>query len=71
VIVYADASLSKRFQINETISGQFRVELFNAFNHVNLGQPNGVVDSPTAGTITSLAALAQMRRWHFGLRFDF
>jgi hypothetical protein len=67
----ADASLSKRFQINERISGQFRAELFNAFNHVNLGQPNATVDSTTAGKITSLAALAQMRKWQFGLRFDF
>jgi Carboxypeptidase regulatory-like domain/TonB dependent receptor len=67
----ADASLSKRFRITETISGQFRAELFNAFNHVNLGQPNTLVDSPSGGKITSLAALAQMRRWQFGLRFDF
>jgi hypothetical protein len=29
------------------------------------------VDSTTAGKITSLAALAQMRKWQFGLRFDF
>ncbi|HJZ78785.1 MAG TPA: TonB-dependent receptor, partial [Pyrinomonadaceae bacterium] len=45
----ADASLSKNFRITERIGGQFRAELFNAFNHVNLGQPNGNVDSPTAG----------------------
>ena len=67
----ADASLSKRFAITETVSGQFRAELFNAFNHVNLGQPNTLVDSPSGGTITSLAALSQMRKWQFGLRFDF
>src|SRR5438105_15818848 len=67
----ADASLSKRFAITETLSGQFRAELFNVFNHVNLGQPNTLVDSPSGGKITSLAALAQMRRWQFGLRFDF
>ncbi|HVH71241.1 MAG TPA: TonB-dependent receptor, partial [Candidatus Dormibacteraeota bacterium] len=67
----ADASLSKRFQINERVAGQFRAELFNAFNHVNLGQPNATVDSPSRGKISSLAALAQMRRWQFGLRFDF
>ena len=35
-----DASLSKRFEFTERLSGQFRAELFNAFNHVNLGQPN-------------------------------
>ena len=67
----ADASLNKNFHITERVGAQFRAELFNAFNHVNLGQPNGVVDSPTAGKITSLASLAQMRRWQYGLRFTF
>ena len=66
-----DASLSKRFEISERWSGQFRAELFNAFNHVNLGQPNGQVDSPTAGQIFALANLAQMRKWQFGLRLQF
>src|SRR5947208_16918992 len=67
----ADAYLSKRFAITENLSGQFRAELFNVFNHVNLGQPNTLVDSPSGGKITGLAALAQMRRWQFGFRFDF
>ncbi len=66
-----DASLSKRFEISERWSGQFRAELFNAFNHVNLGQPNGQVDSPTAGQIFALASLSQMRKWQFGLRLQF
>ncbi len=66
-----DASLSKNFHIREQIGLQFRAELFNSFNHVNLGQPVAVVDSPTAGQITSLAALAQMRRWQLGLRLNF
>ncbi len=67
----ADASLAKTFRITERVGLQFRAELFNAFNHANLGQPNGVVDSPTAGQITSLAALSQMRRWQFGLHLNF
>jgi hypothetical protein len=66
-----DASLSKRFQITEKFSGQFRAELYNAFNHVNLGQPNATVDSPTAGQIFALASLAQMRKWQLGLRLQF
>ncbi len=70
-IFNADASLSKTFRVTEKIGIQFRAELFNAFNHANLGQPNGVVDSPTAGQITALASLSQMRRWQFGLRVAF
>jgi hypothetical protein len=67
----ADASLNKTFHLTERVTGQFRAELFNAFNHVNLGQPNTQVDSPTAGKITALATLSQMRRWQYGLRFTF
>ena len=67
----ADASLAKAFNITEKINAQFRAELFNAFNHVNLGQPNATVDSPTAGQITGLAGLSQMRKWQFGIRLNF
>jgi hypothetical protein len=66
-----DASLSKNFRITETVKGQVRAELFNAFNHVNLGQPVATVDAPNAGQITSIAALAQMRKWQFGFRLNF
>jgi hypothetical protein len=67
----ADASLSKRFAITEKFSAQFRAELFNAFNHVNLGQPTATVDSPTAGQIFGIASLAQMRKWQLGLRVSY
>ncbi len=67
----ADASLNKNFLVTEKLNAQFRAELFNAFNHVNLGQPNGVVDSTTAGQIFSIATLSQMRKWQFGLRLEF
>ena len=66
-----DASLSKNFRITEGIKGQFRAELYNAFNHVNLGQPVATVDAANAGQITSIAALAQMRKWQLGLRLNF
>jgi hypothetical protein len=66
-----DASLAKTFDITERINAQFRADLFNSFNHVNLGQPNGTVDSPTAGQITGIAALSQMRKWQLGLRVNF
>lgn len=66
-----DTSLSKRFDVTERVNAQFRADLFNSFNHVDLGQPNATVDSPTAGQITSLAALAQMRKWQLGLRLSF
>jgi len=67
----ADASLNKNFAITERLRGQFRAELINAFNHVNLGQPNATVDGPIGGQILSIASLAQMRKWQFGLRLTF
>jgi hypothetical protein len=67
----ADASLSKNFHLSEKVNAQFRAELFNAFNHVNLGQPTATVDSPTAGQIFGIASLAQMRKWQFGLRLNY
>ena len=66
-----DSSLSKRFQITERVGAQFRAEIFNVFNHANLGQPTAQVDSPTAGQIFGLAGLAQMRKFQFGLRLQF
>jgi len=66
-----DASLVKGFRITEKVQAQFRAELYNAFNHVNLANPNATVDSPTAGQITALQSLAYMRKWQFGLRVSF
>jgi hypothetical protein len=66
-----DSSLFKMFAITERVNAQFRAELYNSFNHVNLGQPNATVDSPTAGQITSIAGLTQMRKWQLGLRVSF
>jgi outer membrane receptor protein involved in Fe transport len=66
-----DASVFKRFTLTERLQGQFRVEAFNLFNHVNLANPDGCVDCGTAGRIFGLAPNAAMRHLQFGLRFDF
>ena len=66
-----DLAFAKSFVIRESLKVQVRAETFNAFNHVNLGQPNASVDSSTAGRITGLAAGTTMRRWQFGLRLEF
>ena len=66
----SDISLFKNFSITERVNGQFRFEAFNAFNHVNLGQPNNCVDCG-GGFITGLAPNASMRQLNFGLKFSF
>ena len=66
-----DMSFNKSFVITEKVKAQFRAEAFNVFNHVNLGNPDGCVDCGNAGRIFNLAPNALMRRFQFGLRFDF
>jgi len=73
----SDISLFKSFAFTERLKGQFRVESFNTFNHINLDLPDGCVDCGTGGRITSavnflfpLAAQAT-RQIQFALRLDF
>lgn len=49
-----DFSAVKNFRIHENHNFQFRAELFNFFNHVNLGAPGLNIQAPnTFGVITS------------------
>ena len=47
-----DLSLAKNVSIRERFTAQFRMDAFNAFNHINYGLPNGTIDSSNAGDIT-------------------
>ena len=65
-----DASLFKHFPIKGSSTLEFRMEIVNLFNHVNLGQPDNTVGTatdprPNAGRITSTAAQNQMRNLQF------
>jgi hypothetical protein len=48
----ADFSITKNTKLGERMSWQFRAEIFNLFNHTNLGQPGNVVGTPDFGRIT-------------------
>jgi hypothetical protein len=52
---YADVSLSfsKKFDVSRTASAEFRVDAFNAFNRVNLSDPNMDLSSTNFGKSTS------------------
>ncbi|MFN0123739.1 MAG: TonB-dependent receptor domain-containing protein, partial [Blastocatellia bacterium] len=53
-----DASVQKTFSITERFKAQFRAEMFNLPNYVNLANPNACVDCPgTAGRITNIFQL--------------
>ena len=47
----SDISLMKNVTIHERYTAQFRMDAYNAFNHINFGLPNVTIDSSTAGTI--------------------
>jgi hypothetical protein len=60
-----DLMFGKNFR-RERWSLQFRTELYNAFNHPSLNQPNRYIDAKSFGTITS--TLLQNREIQFGLK---
>lgn len=65
----ADWSLLKNFNLAERYILQFRWEVFNAINRVNLAQPQSAIDSGVAGQIFDVAS--PMRNMQFGLRLTY
>ena len=72
-----DASLFKKFPIGRS-NLEFRLEVVNLLNHVNLGNPNSEVGTQTdaradAGRITNTAFFGAdpQRNLQFALRFQF
>jgi hypothetical protein len=75
--VNLDGSVFKNFSITERQQLQFRMEMFNAPNHVEFGNPNvtwaggsfSATPSTSFGTIRSTAA--SMRQIQFALKYNF
>jgi len=63
-----ELSLAKNFKITEKKTLTFRADMFNALNHVNLGGPNGSINSSQFGRISGAGS---MRSMQMGLRFQF
>jgi len=63
-----ELSLAKNFKIAEKKTLQFRADMFNALNHVNLGGPNSSINSSQFGRISSAGG---MRSMQMALRFQF
>lgn len=64
-----DLSLFKEFHAVDRLNVQFRAEAFNAFNHVQFGNPDTRVTDPAFGSITSQSNLP--RQIQFGLKLLF
>ncbi len=64
----ADLGLVKTFFLTERHKVRFRVEAFNTFNRVNLENPNGNLNAPAVGRITSAGS---PRVFQMALRYEF
>jgi hypothetical protein len=67
----SDLAVAKNVPITERVAVQFRADVFNLFNKVNLRNPVAAVDAPNAGQITSSAIGSVQRRIQFSLRANF
>ena len=68
----ADASVFRTVSVTERYKLQFRMDVFNVFNHANLNNPAATV--PAAGTVSNFASITSAqttRRLQLGLRLTF
>jgi hypothetical protein len=65
----ADLSLQKEFGFTEKAHLELKWDVFNAFNHTNLSNPNSSVDTSTAGQITGIVDFR--RRMQIGAQLTF
>jgi hypothetical protein len=63
-----DLGIHRSFQVHERYRGEFRWEMFNAFNRANFNGPNTILGSITAGQISSTLPARIMQA---SLRFSF
>ncbi len=68
-LVNFDFTFSKNIAVTETKYFQFRTELFNAFNHTNLGLPSLDIANAAFGSIRTTATPARIIQ--FALKFYF
>jgi hypothetical protein len=69
-LLNTDVAVLKNFALKESTTLQFRVDIANVFNRVNLGLPNPCVDCGPA-TIQNLALNSSMRQFEFALKLQF
>jgi len=67
----ADISVSKSVPIRESFRAQFRVDAFNAFNHINPGNPGAGIDAANGGLISSINTNLSPRQLEFAAKLIF
>ena len=66
-----DLSLVRSFRFQQTHRIEARIEAFNAFNWLMLGNPNTTLSSATFGRITAFSTLADPRIMQFAMKYEF
>jgi hypothetical protein len=73
--INTDFSIAKTTKLSERLRLQLRAEVFDLFNHANLGQPGNVAGSPSFGRITNTrfptGESGSSRQIQFALRLTF
>jgi hypothetical protein len=69
----SDLSFAKSIALDDSVSLQFRTDIFNILNKVNLDNPQSCIDCQNGGTIINTAFLgaALQRQMTFSLRLQF
>jgi hypothetical protein len=67
----ADIALQKNFPIRESLFAQFRLDAYNAFNHMSLGNPGGSVDNGDQTIGGLFGSQFPTRQLQFSLRLQF
>jgi hypothetical protein len=73
----SDMSVFKNVSIRERVTAQFRMDAFNAVNHINYGNPNGAIDQSSSGSIgggpypTGTGGSTNPRQLQFTLHLQF
>ena len=66
-----DMAVQKNFPIHETLFAQFRVDAYNAFNHMSLANPGGSIDGGNQNIGGLFGSQFPTRQLQFSLRLQF
>jgi hypothetical protein len=67
----ADIAVQKNFPIHESLFAQFRMDAYNAFNHMSLGNPGGSIDNGDQNIGGLFGSQFPTRQLQFSVRLQF
>jgi hypothetical protein len=66
-----DLAVQKNFPIRESLFAQFRMDAYNAFNHMSLGNPGGTIDQGDQNIGGLFGSQFPTRQLQFSVRLQF